>query len=123
MYSTDAEKWDARMRSVRDAYLAIGEFTQMLRDGELKEQGWEDCTWQTLQRLLTDGMHIEQGIETIVDEQNRERVERRQRELLAAEAQYHRDLDRQAEQEAFADAWHAQYDDDPNPFHGNYSEE
>lgn len=28
-----------------------------------------------------------------------------------------------AELDAYADVYHAQWDDDPNPYHGNYSEE
>lgn len=39
----------------------------------------------------------------------RERVEEEARMLWRAEM--------------YADAYHAQWDDDPNPFHGNYSEE
>lgn len=33
------------------------------------------------------------------------------------------DLDLLARDEAYAEVWHAQFDDDPNPYHGNYSEE
>lgn len=111
MYNTENEKHEARMRVVRAQFRAIAGLTVAADRGIIAPQAWEDCVWQTLHAVMDDERAILEGRETIVDKTDREDTEQAQ----ADEAQAHA--------EAYAEVMNAQYDDDPNPYHGNYSEE
>lgn len=112
MYNTENEKHEARMRVVRAQFNAIAGLTIALERGIItSRQAWEDCVRQTLHAVMAEERAILEGRETVVDKTDREDTEQAQ----ADEAQ--------AIEEAYAEAMNAQYDDDPNPYHGTYSEE